>query len=61
MFVWNILNRKHGKILKAMFESVMRSPLDSWVKQVEALKEAVGGNRLVGPKRLLKKMLFLYI
>jgi len=40
-FVWNIL--KQDKILKAVFESVMRSLLDSWAKQVEALKEAWGG------------------
>ena len=57
MFVMNILNKKHNKILKAVFESVMRSPLDSWARQVEALKEAVGDHGLVGPKRLLKSSL----
>ena len=36
----------------------MRSLLDSWAKQVEALKEAWGGDhRLVGLKRLLKSSL----
>ena len=54
IFVWNILNKKHDKILKAVLESVMRSLLDSWARQVEALKEAVGNHRLVGLKRLLK-------
>ncbi len=44
MFVWNIMNKKNDKILKAVFDSVMRSPLDSWARQVEALKEAVGGH-----------------
>ena len=57
MFVWNIMNKKNDRILKTVFDSVMRSPLDSWARQVEALKEAVGGQRLVGPKRLLKSSL----
>ena len=32
----------------------MRSSLDQRARQVEALKAAVGRQRLVGPKRLLK-------
>lgn len=56
MFEWNILNKKHDKILKAVFESVMRSLLDSWARQVEALKEAWGGGSSVsGPQEVAEE------
>ena len=29
----NILNKKPDKILKALFDTVMRSPLDPWARQ----------------------------
>ena len=57
LFVWNIQNKKTDKILKAVFDSVMRSPQDPWASQVKALKAAVGVHQLDGSKRLVKSML----
>ena len=57
LFDWNIQNKKTDQILKTIFDAVMRSLLDPSARQVEALKAAVGGQWLVGPKRLLKSSL----
>ena len=52
LFVWNIMHQKNDKILKAVFDSVMRSPLDSWARQVGSSERSGGGSTVSRPQEV---------